>query len=153
MIKKSLKIYLAHPMSGLHFKEINTYYKETRDPLKKLGYTVFTPISGKAIAKVEGDCKPCGYKHPIITDKAILSRDMWMVNQADIVLMDLSEAKKVSIGCVAETAFAYVEGKHVVMVMEKDNLHEHAFMLQMGNIIFETKDEAMEYLKTLIIDL
>ena len=145
-----MKIYLAHPMSGLNFKDIEQYYTNTVNKLKGMGYTTLTPMSGKVLTTAKGDCKPYGYSDPIITDRAILSRDRWMVCQSDIVLMDLSGATEKSLGCIAETAFAYVDGAHIVMVMEKDNVHRHAFMHQMANIIFETYDEAIEYLKVLI---
>jgi nucleoside 2-deoxyribosyltransferase len=87
---------------------------------------------------------------PILADKAILGRDHWMVHQSDVVYVNLIGATTVSIGCCMELAFAKAYNKHTIVVMESTNIHNHCFVLQCANIVFENTKEAEEYLKQLI---
>ena len=88
-------------------------------------------------------------KSPVSSDHAIKNRDQFMVKYCDIVLINLLDTTKVSIGCVAELAWGNLLGKHTILCMEKGNVHEHAFM-ECADIIFETLDEAKKYLQTFV---
>jgi hypothetical protein len=55
----------------------------------------------------------------------------------------------VSIGCVMELAWASLLGKYTIVIMEKENIHNHAFILEAADIIFENYYDAIEYLKKL----
>lgn len=142
-----MKIYLAHPISGLSFEEIESYYTRTVEALD--GYDVFYPLIGKRYLRNEKTLAPSGYTNPVSTDNAIVGRDNWMVQMADIVLVDLSGSTTVSIGCVMELAWAKAYEKHVITVLPQGNIHRHAFVLASSHIIFETTDEALAYLKML----
>lgn len=149
-MKNTLKIYLAHPMSGLSWNEVEKYYTKTIKILKKVGYGVLHPMIAKKELKGT-NFNPIGEKNnPVITSHAITRRDHWMVNQADIVFVDLTNAEDKSIGCVSEIAVGYNLGKHVICVMEKENIHRHVFIKEQSDIIFETYEQAISYLKKLI---
>ena len=144
-----MKIYLARPISGCDYDEVVSYYRKTSVILKARGYEVMHPMVAKNLLRGENRIKPSGYTAPLCTDHAILERDRWMVQRSDVVMMNLLGARRVSIGCVAELAFGHVYGKYNVVLMEKENLHRHAFVLDMASIIFETEDEALTYLHAL----
>jgi len=145
------KIYLAHPITGLPGVEVCKYYRYLSSRLNALGYHVMHPLTAKGDLVGENNIKPHGYKVNSLTrDHAIQKRDSWMVKQADVVLVDLTNSASVSIGCVSELAYASVGGKHTVVVMEEDNIHMHAFVLQEADVIYRTLDEAVEYLVKLI---
>ena len=38
---------------------------------------------------------------------------------------------------------------HTILVMPKKNVHQHAFVIEAADIIFETIEEAVEYLQTI----
>jgi hypothetical protein len=115
-----------------------------------MGFNVLHPMVGKAYMRNEIKFKAEGYGNPLSTNHVIKERDKWMVTMADIVYINLLGTKMASIGCIAELAWGDVLGKQTIVVMEKDNVHRHAFMLEMADIVFETEEEAMEYLKKLI---
>lgn len=141
-----MKIYLAHPISGLGYDEIYEYYTNLRDGLRIWGYDVLQPMTGKEYLRNEVKFKTVGYDNPVSTNHAIVGRDTWMVRQADIVLVDFSAAEAVSIGCVSELAMAHVLGKHTVVVLPEVNVHRHAFVLDMAHIIFTNIEDAIKYL-------
>jgi nucleoside 2-deoxyribosyltransferase len=144
-----MKIYLAHPISGLSYDEVMDYYKDTTMKMMMAGYKVLCPMTGKDALRNEVSFKAEGYGTPISTNRAILGRDHWMINQADVVYINLTGSKSISIGCCMELAFAYTHHKHVILVMEKDNIHKHCFVLESADIIYETTEEAEAYLNRL----
>ena len=150
MSKNSYKIYLAHPMSGLSWEEVEKYYTKARKILGKMGYTILHPMIAKK--ELSGTIfNPAGEDNSfVITPHAITRRDYWMVRQSDIIFVDLSNVKEKSIGCISEVAVGYNCGKHVIGIMEKDNIHRHAFMSEQLDITFETYCQAIKYLQKLI---
>lgn len=142
-----MKIYVGHPITGLDGDEVIQYYDTIKGQL--LGHTILCPMTGKDHLRTAKDLGADLEDHPITKNHAIFSRDEWMVSHCDMVLMDLSGATNVSIGCVMELAFASSYKKHIVLVMEKGNIHNHAFVKEAAHIIYETLDEALDYINQL----
>lgn len=148
---KPFYIYCVHAMSGLKWEEVEEYYKNTKRDLDALGYYVMHPMCAKSELKGNKfDPKAGESSSPIVSAHGITRRDHWMVRMSNIVFADLSKCKKASIGSVSEIAVGYTHGKHTIVVMEKGNIHEHAFLKEQADIIFETYDEALDYLGKLI---
>ena len=138
-------IYLAHPISGLSAQAILDYYDNMLVILSK-AYNVLSPMAGKSFLRNDVALRAHGYENPVATNRAIVGRDRWMVRQADVVLIDLRLAAVASIGCVMELAWAFAEGKHTIVVMGPDNVHQHAFVIECADIIFDDLDKAVAYL-------
>jgi hypothetical protein len=64
----------------------------------------------------------------------------------DDVLCDFSGINKISIGCCMELAIASWLNKHTVLIMDKENVHNHAFVLEAADVIFDNFDKAYDYL-------
>jgi len=149
-MKSEYSIYCAHPISGLSGDEVHKYYSEIINKLSKMGYNVKHPMVGKGYMRPEIKFKAHGYGNALSTNHAIKERDKWMIINSDIILIDLTLAKNVSIGCISELAWGDLLNKHTIIVMEPSNIHQHAFIIEEADIIFETLDEAVEYLNKLI---
>ena len=143
------QIYIAHKISGASGDEVFDWFDKTRDDLEYLGYGVLSPMSNKGEFRNELKYRAEGYDDPVVQNHAIFERDRWMVTQADMLLMDLTGTTQPSIGCMMELAWASMLGKHTIIVLPKDNTHRHAFVLEAGDIIFETYPEAIDYLTRL----
>jgi nucleoside 2-deoxyribosyltransferase len=142
-----MKIYLAGPISGLGYDEVVGKYKEKANVLRDMGYDILCPMTGKTYLRNELKLKAGGYGYPVSTNHAIFERDRWMVSTADIILADLSNSgDRVSIGTMMELAWTAMLGKHTLIVLPEENIHRHAFVLEAGDIIFTTLDEAFAYL-------
>lgn len=146
-----LSIYVAHPMTGLPGEEVVKYYSEINTYLTDLGYMVFYPMIAKGYLQNTKELKPTGYHSPVSSDHAIKERDKWMVKNTQVLLLDLTGAKEKSIGCMQELAWGDHFGSHTIVVMEKDNItHQHAFVKQTADIVFEDMADAKVYLGKLI---
>ncbi len=148
-----LKIYIAGSISGKSYDEVSEYFSVTRSLLSSWGYKVFSPMTAKGHLRTEKIFRAKDYQHPISTNRAIVGRDKWMVGQSDVVYFNLSNADIASIGSVFEMAWANEMNKHSVAVIPEDNIHQHAFVLQSVDIIFDNEKDALDYLRSLIADL
>jgi nucleoside 2-deoxyribosyltransferase len=142
------QIYLAHPISGLSGPEVADYFDTIRTRIKR--WDILSPMTGKDELRTELKYRSSDYRLPVATNHAIVERDRWMVENADAILCDLTGAEHVSIGCCMELAWAHAAGKHSVVVMERGNIHEHAFVHECADVRFETMNEAVAYLNTLV---
>lgn len=144
------KLYIAHPISGLSYEEVMSYYHKVISNLQDY-YEIFHPMLGKEYLRTEIKFKAEGYDNPVSTNHAIVERDHWMVSMVDIVYVDFTDIENVSIGCVMELAWAMHMGKHTVVVMDKENIHRHAFIIECADIIFEAENHAMWYLRSIAV--
>jgi hypothetical protein len=99
--------------------------------------------------------KAHGYTNPVITDNAIVKRDFWMVNQADVLYTNFIDTDRVSIGSCCEIAWAYASSvpKLIVVAMQNKNIHEHAFIKNMATHVFPSHEDAMSYLENASVSL
>jgi|WetSurMetagenome_2_1015567.scaffolds.fasta_scaffold00049_18 nucleoside 2-deoxyribosyltransferase len=149
-----MKIYLAHPISGMTPEAVIDYYENLVKGLSDVGYDCLYPMIAKGYLRTDPKYRgeplvTNGITNPVSTNHAIVERDKWMVTQSDIVLVDFSGAKIVSIGSCMELAWASLLGKHTIVVMDAEGLHKHAFILDCADIVFEKAGEAFEYLSKL----
>jgi len=146
-----MKIYLGHAISGLDYKSVEEYYTETNSYLTALGYEVLHPMTAKGTLCTEKVFKSSGYTLPVTTDKAITRRDIWMVLRSDITYINFEGTVEKSAGMIAELTAGYITPTvHTIITLPKDNIHYHAFILQMADIVFDSHDETLDYLLKLI---
>jgi hypothetical protein len=154
-----MKIYVAHPMTGLTWEEVCNYFTTTEAFLQLYGFEVLSPITGKKFDKnyklvasnnEEINCLNEYEENALSTDKSILRRDSWMVKIADVIYINLYDAKIPPIGCLMELAWGYLLGKHTVLVLPEDSPYRHAFVLQSADIVFTKPLNALTYLSKLV---
>lgn len=150
-----MKVYLSGAISGREFRELFNDWSEKRNILLGLGYDVLFPLSCKEdLADKDGvasdsDHKTNDYKSAVTSNHAIYNRDLWMVQSCDILFCDLSAASRVSIGSMFELAWASYLHKHIIVIMEDDSLHQHAFVRESANIVFNDFSQAIDYMTKL----
>jgi len=131
--------------------DVFEYYDGVQSKFSDMGYNVYTPMFGKSSVRTDICFKAHSHNEtPIVKNHAIFNRDKWMVKQADVLYANFLGAERVSIGSMMELAWGNDNDKHVVVVMEKDNIHMHAFVLEAATIVFECEDDAIDYLNLLI---
>ena len=142
-------IYCVHPISGLSADEVFTYYTAIKERLSKY-YDVLIPMTGKKSLRCAKEFRSEGYVgNPLTTNHAIFERDRWMVTQSDIIYANLMGAtEQVSIGSMFELAWASLLGKYVVLAMDEDGVHNHAFVKEAADTVFYSSEEAEAYLET-----
>lgn len=143
-----MKIYLAGFISGQEYEKCAERFRKKQAIFKAHGFEVFMPLTSQKHLRVGFQIESKGYTEPPAKDHAIFERDKWMVEQADIIFVDMiGDETKVSIGMMMELAWASLLGKHTVACLKPDNpFHHHAFVYEAVDVLFEDRDEAIQYI-------
>ena len=142
------KLYLAGPIAGLTLDQANSWRAQCVELMPWAHH--LTPLRGKDCLKDAGPISNVPYDHSVLTtSKGVTRRDHWDCTRADAVLVNLSGAKKVSIGTVMEIAFAYDHRVPTVVVMEEGNVHEHIMLREAAHYVVPTLFEAVKVLEWL----
>ena len=145
-----MRIYLSHPIMHNDFAGTFDYYDKVSRQLAWAGYEILNPMTGKDALREDGVCQRGVRDLPMCQDRAILGRDHWMTQRADVVYCNLIGADKVSIGCAIEVGWAYAYRPHTILAMEQGNLHDHPMLMSAVDVRFETHEAAVDYLLNLI---
>ncbi len=141
-------IYLVGSISGQSYNEVMVRLSTARTIYENMGYTVWSPMTGKDYLRTELKFKKHGYKYPQSTNHAIFERDKWMVQNCDILLADFRSSKGVvSIGSCMELAWGALLEKHIVTILPEDDIHNHAFILEASDIVFNDVGDAHLYME------
>lgn len=143
--------YLAGPISGTTYEGCTSWrdYAQLRLAPVILG---MSPMRSKEYLSNEtsiGD----SYEDSVLScQRGIMTRDFFDCGRADIIIVNLLNAERVSIGTVMEIAWAYQNKIPVIAIMEKQgNLHDHAMIREAIGFRVETVDQAIEVAKTVLL--
>jgi hypothetical protein len=157
-------IYLAGPILGTTYGECTDWreYAQARlaqlDPAlrgaspmrakKYLANLVKMPLSADQLRTTQSGT----IKTPLSTAAAIVGRDQMDVARADLLLVNLLGAEKVSIGTCCEVAQAHTIGTPVMLVMEgQGNIHDHPFITQQSAFRVDDLDTAISLIPAVLI--
>ena len=139
----SLSVYLSGPISGRTYRQVADWREHVETRLNVAGFCVYNPLRGHSWLSTQKRrmISPDKYpvtESPMLSDKALMRRDILDVVNSDIILANFMEATERSIGSIYELAIAYYLNKLVVVAMpEDDHIHNHPFIRETG-VIFHT---------------
>lgn len=143
------RVYLAGAITGCSYKGCTEWREQVAKELEEAGFIPYSPMRGKAYLKsrksIPAICDDVNYYS---STHVIFCRDKFDVMNADIIVANLLGAEIASIGTMMELAWGHLLGKFVVVVMEeKGNVHNHAFVREASSIIVNNLEEAVDYIK------
>jgi nucleoside 2-deoxyribosyltransferase len=162
-------IYLAGPITGLTWAEATEWRVEAAERFKdassgkKHNYITLSPLRGKEYLKEETDIKHSYDDHQLSSAKMINSRDMFDVRRSSLLIVNLKNAKKVSIGTILEVGAAFILNKPIIVIMEPDepwvgqaasgaisngithNVHKHSMLSEQATAIVSDLDTAIYF--------
>ena len=145
-MKTDLLVYLAGPMTGQTFEEATAWREWATEALWDEGFTVLDPSRGLMFLKPESVVKDAYADTTTENKHVVFVRDRFDSTRADILLMNLIGADRVSIGSMMELAWSHLSGKFPVVVMEKEgNPHQHAFVREATGIVLHDLGDAVDY--------
>lgn len=145
------KVYLAGPISGLSFDNATDWRNTMVDKLVAVGIDAYSPLRAKTYLKhvdVIADHYP---EFALSSHKGITSRDRHDVMQCDVLFVNVLGANKVSIGTAIEMGWADAFRKPIVLVMDKDNVHNHAMIKEISSFIVSTLEEGIDIVKAILL--
>lgn len=146
---KNYLIYCAGPITGTSYDDTVNWREKIKEMLPE-NIEAISPMRGKAFLKNEKSVLDSYETNVLTSQKGITTRDRNDVIRCDLLIVNLLNAKKVSIGTVMEIAWADMLRKPIVLIMEKDNIHNHSILRETAGFIVTNIDEAVHVAKTIL---
>lgn len=123
-------VYLAGPIAGLSGRGATDWRSDAAWTLSAHEVDTLDPMRGKdaltGADHISLDYKDYAHNGPTFTSKGIMTRDFTDVKRCDALLVNLLDAKRVSLGTVMELAWAFAMQKPTVVVIEDEgNVHDN----------------------------
>jgi nucleoside 2-deoxyribosyltransferase len=135
-------VYLSGPMSGLTVDEANDWRQQVSKKLQESGIRGINPMRG---VKSSGPMTNFGDgSFGLHGNMGIVSRDRFDVINSSVVLVNLLNSKKVSIGTVMEVGWADAHRIPIVVAMEPNNIHDHVMIRGIATYIAPTLEQAID---------
>lgn len=122
-------LYMAGPVKGLAYDTATDWRFWLADKLAGYNVECLDPLRGKDELQGETSIDRVEYDTPMSCPKGIYVRDRFDALRCDLLLVNLLDAEKPSLGSVMEIAWADALHKPIILVMEPGNIHEHAMVL------------------------
>jgi nucleoside 2-deoxyribosyltransferase len=145
-------IYLAGPITGLTFKGATDWRDYATKLLNSDKVECLSPLRGKEYLADSGVLHSGTYDGVLTTGKAITRRDYFDCTRATAVFVNLLGTERVSIGTVMELAWCYQAQIPTVVIMEKNNMHNHVLLNEACTYVVESVEEAVVTMKILLND-
>ena len=149
---KSHTIYLAGPISGCSYDGC-TSWREAFKSLVPESVQCLSPMRGKDYLEQEQVIDGSYPGHVLSCSRGIMTRDFFDCTRADVVVVNLLDSARVSIGTVMEIAWAYAKHTPTIVIMEPTgNLHEHPMIAEAIGFRVETMEQAAHVAKVILFD-
>lgn len=154
-------VYLAGPISGLTYDEATGWRDHAQQVLAKSGIKGISPLGAAVHLRdhkgLLTDCEIVPGLECVVqamsTPTGVVTRDKFYCLNTDVMLLNLTGAKRVSIGSMVEVGWANAHNIPIVLVMEeKGNLHEHAFVTECCQFRTTSIADALHIVKAILGD-
>lgn len=139
----SYKVYLCGPITGKLYNDTMEWRQYVSDRVIDTVIPL-SPMRGKSY--LEG-VTPIGdtYENTLMSSaRGITTRDRFDTLRCDLLFANLLGAERVSIGSMIELGWADSRRTPIIVVMEKDNIHQHGMVREIANWVVPTIDEGIE---------
>jgi nucleoside 2-deoxyribosyltransferase len=147
-----MKLYLAGPITGKSWEEATEWRNWITQEIQPLGIQVYSPLRFKNYLSHLDKLDDSYEQFTLSTGKGITTRDRWDATRCDVLLVNFLNTERVSIGTVMEIAWADSKRIPIIVVMEPDNVHMHAMILESVGFIVKTLEEAVICIKALLME-
>ena len=144
-------VYMTGPIGGCSYAGATTW----RDKFNSLlaGYDnvkCLSPMRNKEYLVGDMSIDSVEYETPSSCPKGVYTRDRWDSLRCDLMVANLLDATRVSIGTMIEFGWADSRGIPVIFVMEADNIHNHILIRGGPGFRVATLGEAAELTKAML---
>lgn len=143
-------VYLSGPITGCKFEEATDWRTQVEAKLMRMNIKVLSPMRYKDERKRAGP-DVLDANDARIDGHFIMGRDYYDVIRCDLLLVNLIDCPRVSIGTIFEIAWAYMLQKMVVLVMEPDgNIHDYPFINESASVRVDTMTKAVKLIEEIL---
>lgn len=150
MSEMTFYLYLAGPITGISYGDSTDWRKYVNSKMPPQ-IKVISPMRGKDYLKKEKAIKSDYEKVPLSSAKGITRRDRFDAKRSDAVLINLLGAKKISIGTIIEVGWSDNGIRPIIIVIEKENVHNHPMLKDIAGYTVDNLDKAIELAKKILL--
>jgi nucleoside 2-deoxyribosyltransferase len=143
-------VYLAGPITGTSYGECTDWRAFVQANIDQR-IAALSPMRHKEYLSSEKEVADSYEKHIMSCTRGIMGRDYYDSTRANIVLVNLLGATKVSIGTVMEIGFAYTKRIPIVLVIDRDNIHRHAMVMEAADFIADNLNDAISAVERVLL--
>lgn len=147
-------VYLAGPISGLNYAGAVEWREDVIVELARIGIKGLSPMRCKnyleGMEDLDKNCVEYGAINCLSSPRGIMTRDRFDCTRCDVLLVNLLDAKKISVGTVMEMAWADLSRIPIICVMEPGNVHEHAMIGEAIGFRVSTLKEGVDLVKAIL---
>ena len=147
-------VYLSGPITGCTYKGCTDWREYAAHVLAAAGIQAISPMRAKDYLErldnpiISGHGREYAHMGVFSTPQAVVTRDRFDTQRADIVLMNLLGADRISIGTMVELGWADAARVPVVGIIEpQNNIHDHMFVNQLIGFRVPTLDEGLHVVR------
>jgi len=146
------KVYLAGAITGATYEECTTWREDVAKELRAHDIQCASPLRNKEYLsnQAERELKDSYEGYLFSTPKAVVTRDRYDVTTCDMLFVNFLGAKRVSIGTILEIAWADSRRIPIVIVMEDNNLHQHAMIREIAGFVVPSIKDGIEIVKAIM---
>lgn len=151
--------YLAGPITGLTFDGCTDWRDYAVKSLAEAGIKGLSPMRAKEFLKHMGPLPALknakeDYEYAkygcLASSRGIMTRDRFDATRCDVMIVNLLDAQRVSVGTVMEIAWGDLVRTPIIAVMEEGNVHEHGMVNEAIGFRVATLDEALDVAKAIL---
>lgn len=148
-----LTVYLAGPITGFPYATSLAWRRDLVADLAEHAphLTCLDPLRAKEhLAELELVPDEAGPGSQL-GNAGVVARDLWDIDRADVVLINLLGATTVSVGAMVELGWATAKGKLVMVMLDddSDNPHNHLFVRELASVLVSSVEAAATVLRDL----
>lgn len=143
-------LYMTGPIGGCSYAGATSWRDRFTELLLAYNVKCLSPMRGKEYLVGDTSIDDVEYETPSSCPKGVYTRDRWDSLRCDLMVANLLDATRVSIGTMMEFAWADSRGTPVIFVMEEDNIHNHILVKGGPGFRVNTLEEAAELVKAML---
>lgn len=143
-------IYLAGPMTGLSWEKTLAWREHVEVELGR-DWKILSPARPQQDQDRTKVLKLQTQENNELnlwdTATGVVASDTFLIDQSDWVLANFLGAEKISVGTVWELGYAYHARKKIIVLMSKEDIHNHPFTRRGVDMFTDDIEQVIEFFK------
>lgn len=146
MVCGDMRLYLSGPISGVSYGEIADWRKRAM-AMFPASVSVYDPASSFCDAELASDAPetPSAALARLMHGRLVVDRNKHIIQSSDVVLANLLDSQRASIGSIGELFWANAFRIPIVIVREQSgNVHDHAMLNAIASVVTSSLEDGCE---------
>lgn len=144
-------VYLSGPITGQNYQEARYGWRKYVAERLSPGIKALSPMRHEGhLAEVFGSLEKEYPEHFFSQPRVLVEKDRLDIERSDIILVNLLEANRVSIGTMVEIGIAVALGKKIVLCVHRGSMHDHPFVIETASLVLDKLDDAIYAINSLL---